>query len=345
MRVIEGYGVNDLYATGVRMLKNDGVLEQTRNGPALVMPLPVTGVYHRPNERVLLNRKRNANPFFHLYESLWMLAGRDDVASLNRYIGNFGQRFAEPDGRVHGAYGFRWRRTMGFDQIEAIVERLKNNPQDRQCVLQMWDGSVMRSNDLCGDWKDRPCNTHIYFRVRTKEPEEKDAAAGIEPWRELDMTICCRSNDIIYGAYGANAVHFSVLMEYVAGRLGVEIGTMYQISNNYHGYVSTMPEHIPEWINYYDSFKPLPMGTSWEDWDSDLAQFMSWLDNGAKSGVFGGSMYVNQWFGTVAEPMFTAFNYWKAFKEKNLAVKIAHQIEADDWRQAALQWFESRMTK
>ena len=41
-----------------------------------------------PCERVLLYPERNANPFFHLYESLWMLAGRNDVAGPARYAKN-----------------------------------------------------------------------------------------------------------------------------------------------------------------------------------------------------------------------------------------------------------------
>jgi thymidylate synthase len=53
----------------------------------------------------------------------------------------------------------------------------------------------------------------------------------------LDLTVLCRSNDVVWGAYGANAVHFSVLQEYLAGRIGVDVGVMYQFSNNYHGYV------------------------------------------------------------------------------------------------------------
>ena len=41
----------------------------------------------------------------------------------------------------------------------------------------------------------------------------------------LQMTVHCRSNDIIWGTYGANAVHFSILQEYVAARIGVDLGT------------------------------------------------------------------------------------------------------------------------
>jgi hypothetical protein len=50
------------------------------------------------------------------------------------------------------------------------------------------------------------------------------------------MTVCCRSNDMLWGAYGANVVHFSILQEVIAIELGVGIGVYRQVSNNFHLY-------------------------------------------------------------------------------------------------------------
>jgi thymidylate synthase len=192
MEVIRGLGVNDLYYNGLELLRLRGQKEETRNGPALVYPTPVTTVYRDPRQRVLFDAKRNANPFFHLYESLWMLAGRYDANGLNVFVSNFGQRFAELGGTVHGAYGQRWRAALGYDQLAVIIKRLQDNPSDRQCVLQMWDATDKPEalagyrgyKDLTGDWKDRPCNTHVYFRV-------------IPETGALDMTILgCRSGKV-----------------------------------------------------------------------------------------------------------------------------------------------------
>jgi thymidylate synthase len=298
-------------------------------------------------ERVLLNRKRNANPFFHLYESLWMLAGRNEVEWLNTYIGTFGQRFAEPDGRVHGAYGHRWRRAFGFDQLEVIVERLKKNPQDRQCVLQMWDCRDTKCDDLMGDWKDRPCNTHIYFRVREVIAVEGLVGSYTSKtgmWPVLEMTVCCRSNDIVYGAYGANAVHFSVLMEYVAGRIGADVGTMYQVSNNYHGYDETMPavSDADDGVKHYETIKPLPMANDWEKWDEDLETFLTWEQHLVKTGQNMKQMnFTNSWFENTARPMFYAHFLWK-HAMKTTAKSMVKTIAAEDWRLACIQWMEAR---
>lgn len=347
MRVIEGEDVNELYWRGMNVLSTDGVPDGSRNGPVLVMEEPVCSVYRKPRQRVLLDVRRGANPFFHLYESLWMLAGRDDVASLNRFITDFGTRFAEPDGRIHGAYGHRWRHALGVDQLDCIVHKLIANPRDRQCVLQMWDGTPSKldengepreaSNDLMGDWKDRPCNTHVYFRVQPNKSGEL----------VLDMLVSCRSNDVIFGAYGANAVHFSILLEYMAGRIGVEVGTMRQLSFNYHAYDDVMKRiGLPSSLETYKGheLKARRMGTDWNNWDKDLSYFMSWHKALVEAGVTdrgGYDTYHNTWFRDTAEPMFIAHFKWKNAMHRE-AMSYAEQIAASDWRFAALQWFNLR---
>lgn len=376
MIVLKGRSVNELWAKGMLALAQDGVEQDSRAGRVRVLPYPVLSVYERPYERVLMDAVRDANPMFHLMESLWMLAGRDDAAFLDRYVGDFGERYAEKDGRIHGAYGYRWRHTMGFDQLDQVVNRLRDNPNDRQAVIQMWDAAQYEdwrggtqgrmhygSDDLEeSQWKDRPCNTHIYLRVRTTYENGGgviyNAAGGQEDYiepevrRELDLTVCCRSNDIVFGAYGANAVHFSVLQEYLAGRLGVSVGRMYQFSNNYHGYVDVLRRQgdplilsaVPD--PYTNPVRSLPMGKNWEAWDSDLRSFMEWHDDVLWSSVeeSGSHIYANSWFAHTAVPVSCANYCWK-HGNRDEALKWAEKIDAPDWRAACVAWMQRRMDK
>jgi hypothetical protein len=55
------------------------------------------------------------------------------------------------------------------------------------------------------------------------------------------MLVTNRSNDIVWGAYGANAVHFSYLLEYVASSIGVKVGRYWQVSNDFHIYERHWP--------------------------------------------------------------------------------------------------------
>lgn len=348
MRVIEGEDVNELYYNGMAMLNIEGIDEPSRNGPVRVFPTPVTSVYNQPRQRVLLDRERKANPFFHLFESLWMLAGRNDVAALNHYITDFGTRFAEPSGEIHGAYGWRWRKMNGMDQLNVIVDKLTKNPADRQAVLQMWDSNPERYDDLCGDWKDRPCNTHVYFRVRVEPFYHKNARGQPDQMTHiqvLDMQVNCRSNDIVFGAYGANAVHFSILQEYMAGRVGVSMGRMYQVSWNYHAYKGVTDKlGIPKVNKTYGELgiEAIPMGGAWDQWDDDLTKWFLWWRNMQERGVIEiRSDYANSWFAHTASPMFIAHWKWKQAQQHE-ARKWAARIDAPDWRLAAAMWMDQR---
>jgi thymidylate synthase len=215
---ITAKNVNHAFVDAWFYLRSAGEHSTSRNGEVLVAPGPVLTTYLNPCQRVLFNPRRDANHVFHLMESLWMLAGEQDVGWLKQFSSNI-SNYAEPDGRMHGAYGWRWRNNWPIDQVDEVINVLRRNPDTRQAVIGMWDPE----SDLTGEWRDRPCNTHIYFDLRGGR---------------LNMTVCCRSNDILWGCYGANVVHFSVLQEVIAHAVGAPVGVYRQFSNNWHAYSS-----------------------------------------------------------------------------------------------------------
>lgn len=358
MKILEARNVNELLALGADHLALYGLPEESRAGPVVVSPTPVCSVYERPTERVLFSQKRDANPFFHLHESLWMLAGRDDAASLNHYVGDFGERFAESSGKIHGAYGRRWRGGLGVDQLDEVVEKLRKNPGDRQCVVQMWD--AVGFDDLVGNWRDRPCNTHVYLRVRQEQAPQVDGAPFFSSLKApvLDLTVLCRSNDIVWGAYGANAVHFSMLQEYLAGRVGVKVGRMYQFSNNYHGYVDALdrlgePHLLFEEHDPYECGEvyPVAIGEDWEHWDEDVRHYMDWHDHGLWSRPTDSvdvdppdGFYNMNFFVGVAGAMAACNWLWKQGRRYE-ALRNTASIKASDWQRAAQEWMARRMER
>lgn len=349
MRVVRVRNVHEAWARLPGVL-SDAEEQESRNGPVLVCPEPVTTVYERPTERVLLDERRDANPFFHLVEALWMLAGRDDAATLDHYVRNFGKRFAESNGIIHGAYGDRWRHALGFDQLDAVVGRLRLNPRDRQAVIQMWDARehshdyLPGCDDLCGDFRDRPCNTHVYLRIR----DSRSLLAGETYGPVLDMTVCCRSNDMVFGGYGANAVHFSVLQEYLAARIGVEVGTYTQVSNNFHVYKDVWERLRPEGedVHEHEDWGPTallcaPMVSEPERFDRDLDRWFTWHDSLWAGEEDHPSATSNLWFKNTAARAARA--YW-LYRQKQLpaAASMARAIECPAWRVACLEWLSRR---
>lgn len=311
--------------------------EDSRNGPVRVFPQPVTSVYRCPTQRVLFSAHRDANPFFHLFESIWMLAGRWDAAYLNQFVKDFGDRYAETEatvaGKIWGAYGMRWRSWFNkTDQLDVVVDRLRLDPNDRRVVIQMWDADADLSPAGRSGPRDVPCNTQAYPRVR------RTADGSLV----LDLTVTCRSNDVIWGAYGANAVHFSVLQEYLAARIGVAVGTYYQVSNNMHVYeepLLKLSKKTPDHVDYYtvegSTAIAIPMFEGYTpEYEDDFALF---TDNNLSP-----EEYTNPWFKNVALPMRAAHSLYREQGPEEALQHLIKNMVPCDWRLAAIQWLQRR---
>ena len=111
MKVLSVRNVHEALPRALKLLQQQGIERPSRNGPVLQAPWPVTTVYQNPLERVVFWPERDANPFFHLYESLWMLAGRNDIAPLTRYAKNMAN-YSDDGETQHGAYGIGGEKRM-----------------------------------------------------------------------------------------------------------------------------------------------------------------------------------------------------------------------------------------
>ena len=180
---------------------------------------PSITTYTHPRHRVVFSPVRNANPFFHIIDAIWLLSGSNRAELPCAFLPSLAQ-YSDNGLTFHGAYGHRLRHLFGFDQIEATVQLLRDKPDTRQAVMSIWHPM----HDLNVATKDVPCNDMLMFNLRNGK---------------LDMTVCCRSNDAVWGAYGANVVQFSVLLEYMAALVGVPMGHYVQMSNSLHFYEDT----------------------------------------------------------------------------------------------------------
>ncbi len=331
MLVLNYRNVNEALPEGIYRLLNEGVKQSSRAGDVWVYPTPVTTVYQKPLERVLCFPERDANPFFHFMEALWMLSGRNDVEWISRY--NQSMRKYSDDGiTFRGAYGHRWRQAFEEDQLPTLIDLLKTNPDTRRAVLQMWDCS----KDLWADEAvtvDVPCNISAFFRIRNNK---------------LDMTITNRSNDIIWGTYGANVVHFSFLLEYMAAKIGIPVGTYTQISNDFHAYADVLEKykglaiHAPDPMRtvsrcWYTQGKvaPYPLMEDPKIWDSELSRFM----------LEPRQSFREPFFEFVAKPLAEAHYHWRNKQDPARFAKAQTALAAcvaTDWYFAAKEWLKRR---
>lgn len=336
MHVLSARNVEDALILGMKTIDQQGHKRDSRNGPVRTMSTPFATVYDQPKERVVFLSDRDANPFFHFMESLWMLSGRNDVEWISRYSSGI-SAYSDDGITFHGAYGYRWRNfftvqseagddVLTIDQLATIAQLLRENPDDRRIVLQMWSSVA----DLGMEGKDFPCNLLATFRIN--------------PEGHLDMTVMNRSNDMIWGAYGANAVHFSVLQEVMASWIGVPVGRYWQISTNFHAYDNTFEKH-KSILEMSPGFTPYETGEvspspivngDIETWFSDLDMFMT------EGPIMG---FRDKFFKGTVVPMQMAWDHWKNKDDPNnmnKAIGAAMNIGATDWRKACVEWLERR---
>lgn len=330
MNLISVRNVQQALVEGCYQMERLGVERDSRNGKVLVMPGTTVTEYARPAERVLTDPDRDANPFFHFMEALWMLEGRRDVEWPVFF--NKGMAAFSDDGDVYNAaYGYRWRTHFGGDQLLTIARALRANPDCRRQVLAIWDGR----HDLGLETKDTPCNLTVTFQIG--------------PDGRLDMVVFNRSNDLIWGAYGANAVHFSMLHEFMAAWVGVEQGTYTQVSANTHVYE-------PHWelMRKLSALAPMPPSPRTCDysrgevatfpmvsipinrWRRELSTFMKLQHRSA---------YQDPFFSEVALPI---WNAWVAMKERTNPSRYRNARAAlvgclaHDWALACREWIDRR---
>lgn len=353
MLVIKERNVNGALASALLMLHEKGELRSSRNGTVTAFPTPVTTMYVRPTERVLFSPMRNANPTFHLVESLWMLAGRNDVKFPATFVKNM-KAFSDDSDTFWGAYGYRWRDFFGWDQIDKAIQELTDNPESRRVVIGMWnamDDTGVAFGKGSPDFivgqsggKDVPCNTHIYL-------DRRDG--------KLNMTVCCRSNDILWGCYGANAVHMSILQEYMALSIGCPVGWYCQVSNDLHLYNAKAPEaglramawDAINWDHYSkEGVRPTPLWAAFEDramFDRDVHAFFRRFDADGVLGTFNtfeipDANYETAFFRDTVRPMVQT---WAYRKTSVAALDALQTIAADDWRMSMTIWLEKQGVK
>ena len=194
-------------------------LQSGRGGPTLEQ-LHAAFTIREPRQRWVVSRRPAINPAFAIAEVVWILNGRDDSAFLNHWFPGL-PRYAGGGPRYHAAYGHRLRKGFGFDQLERAYNALRNNPDSRQIVLQIWNPQT-DFPDAAGKpvAADIPCNICAFPKIRNNKLE----------WLQV-----MRSNDLQRGL-PYNFIQFTSLQEVMAGWLGVELGSYNHVSDSLHVY-------------------------------------------------------------------------------------------------------------
>ena len=168
-----------------------------------------------PLDNAIENTERKWNPVYAEAEWQWYLSGDRNIAKLAELYGKVPEiwkRMAFPNGNVNSNYGWQWRRN---DQIDYVVNLLKNEPDTRQATISIYDGKEHDTFTF-----DTPCTYAVQFTILHGK---------------LDMCVTMRSNDLWYG-FCNDQYCFSKMQEMVSNELNIEPGIYYHFAHNMHLY-------------------------------------------------------------------------------------------------------------
>jgi len=178
-----------------------------------ISPLVVN--IEQPRERCLVNSARKNNTFAAIAETMWVLAGRNDVDWLENYLPR-AKDFSDDGETWRAGYGKRLRDWNGVDQVHEVFKILKKDPSSRRAVMVIFDPDRDYAES-----KDIPCNNWLHFMIRGGK---------------LNLDVAVRSNDVIWGFSAINTHEWSVLLEVMAHWLNVEVGRLTFFTSSMHLY-------------------------------------------------------------------------------------------------------------
>jgi len=254
------------FVDGLRDVLAEGKSLSVR-GPKIMELRNRLTVLERPQERCLVTPSRHNNIFATIAETMWVLAGRNDLAFLSRYLPR-ARDFSDDGQTWRAAYGPRLRNWHGVDQLRENLTLMRHELSTRRAVMSIFDPAV----DFI-DSKDIPCNNWIHWLVRDDR---------------LHMNVAVRSNDIMWGFSGINVFEWSVLHELMATWLNVDVGEITFFASSFHLYehhehrARAIVEQFPG-ITCYDYGIDSPrFQTKWDDFDELLRQWFI-LESGVQT--------------------------------------------------------------
>ncbi len=92
------------------------------------------------HQRLPVPGNRRYWPYVAAAEVAWQLMGTQDPEFILSTAPRVWRDFVE-DGRLETAYGYRWRKHFGRDQLALAMAELRTNPTNRQLYVSAWDPS------------------------------------------------------------------------------------------------------------------------------------------------------------------------------------------------------------
>ncbi len=173
-----------------------------------------------------------------IHELLWFLQGDTNISYLRENGVSIWNEWATPEGDLGPVYGKQWRSWEGpndevVDQIEVLIEEIKNNPDSRRLIVSAWNPSVLpdvsmspSANAAHNRQALPPCHCLFQFYVQNGR---------------LSCQLYQRSADIFLGV-PFNIASYALLTMMIAQVCQLEVGDFIHTLGDAHLYANHMAQ-------------------------------------------------------------------------------------------------------
>jgi thymidylate synthase len=160
-----------------------------------------------------------------IYELLWFLRGDSNIKYLKDNGVSIWDEWADENGDLGPIYGVQWRSWPTpdgghIDQIEQIIDQIRNNPDSRRIILSAWNVAEVENMAL------PPCHCFFQFWV----------ADG-----KLSCQLYQRSCDIFLGV-PFNIASYSLLTHMLAQQTDLNVGDFVWTGGDCHLYLNHLEQ-------------------------------------------------------------------------------------------------------
>lgn len=151
-----------------------------------------------------------------IYELLWFIKGDTNVKFLQDNGVRIWNEWADENGDLGPVYGAQWRNwnNDGIDQLQELIYKLKNNPDDRRMIVSAWNPSQVGKMAL------PPC--HMFYQCYVADGK-------------LSMLMYQRSCDMFLGV-PFNIASYALLTMMLAQVCGLKLGEYVHVLGDAHIY-------------------------------------------------------------------------------------------------------------
>ncbi len=151
-----------------------------------------------------------------IYGLLWFIKGDTNVKFLQDNGVRIWNEWADENGDLGPVYGAQWRNwnNDGIDQLQELINKLKNNPDDRRMIVSAWNPSQVGKMAL------PPC--HMFYQCYVADGK-------------LSMLMYQRSCDMFLGV-PFNIASYALLTMMLAQVCGLKLGEYVHVLGDAHIY-------------------------------------------------------------------------------------------------------------